>query len=144
MKLTRRYPGAHKGARRYRIDDSAINVQPWGDRGWTLTSDLIVGQLWLNQQQLSRQYFDTRASALRAYQATAALCPAPAGEHHRQLRNLGAGRYQLDEATITRHTTGKSWVVSIPDYKPMTALTLADAAQVIADVQWQAMIDEAS
>jgi len=144
VKLTRCYPGAHKAARRYRIGDSAINVQPWGTRGWTLTSDEIAGQFWLNDQKLNRQYFETRASALRAYQALAALCPPPDVEHRPQLHCLGAGRYQLDEATITRHPSRKSWVVSIPDYEPKTAISLADATQVIADMQWQAMIDDAS
>jgi len=148
VKLTRWYQGIgndlfRNAKRAYRIADTAISVRRNIFGTWLLFGTTHDGVTWVNDQRLLLVTFPSRAQALRAYQAAAALHPPPPEQLTPQPRRVSAGTYRLDDATISRSPAARrrkgrwatGWIVSIPGHQPKAALTLADAAAIVANTR---------
>jgi len=141
VKLTRWSRGMIFGPREYRIDNTAISVRERDGR-WELISSEPAGRGWLAAQQLHGARLPTRTAALRAYTAVADLNQPPAAPPQPTLRRTRPGVYECDGAIVTRHPTRKFWTVKVGDRDPTAAHTLADAAEIIAEAAYQAVIAE--
>jgi len=131
VKLTRCYTHYR---REYRIDATVIKVA-YVERAWRLLWTGPDGAAWLNSHSLRRATFPTRAEALRAYQAAAAIAPAPPAPHNVKLRRVRAGIHQADDATVTRHPTKNLWLVEVDGNPAGHAVTLTDAADIITETR---------
>jgi len=93
---------------------------------------------WLKASNLKHAEFPTRAGALRAFDAAAAVQPPPTGSPLPRLRRVKAGRYKcVDLPGVTIRSSGAPdmrWEINgLPGTSTRFAATLPLAVEVIAD-----------
>jgi len=102
----------------YLIEGTDLAVLASGQpRRWKLIAMVTgesSGRLWLNDAGLRRARFDTRAAAMRAFQAAAAVSPPPAPAYPIRQTVLPGGDIQLTRPDGITHIVkrrGNRWVI---------------------------------
>jgi len=130
-------PGQPQISAAYRIDGTNLYLMGI-DGSWDITAIYIDGNradhAWLHNNGLGRATFPTRAQALRAFEAAAAVSPPPKPRSWSRLRRVAPGCYtdrDRPDITVTRAAPDQPWQIHGLGQR-LHADTLTHAAVMIA------------
>jgi len=96
---------------------------------------IVAAQAWLAANQLTTAVFDSRAAALRAYEAAAAISPPPAATPFPRLeRTADDTHFYPGHPEITIAPAGSGWkITGLDDRGPAYADSLTHASMRITE-----------
>jgi len=129
-------PGARMSGS-YRI--SGVDLTLYAINGeWSFSpahvATIVAAQAWLAANQLTTAVFPSRAAALRAYEAAAAINPPPAATPFPRLQRTAGGHFYPGHPEILIAPDGGAWeITGLDDRGPVYADSLKHASMRITE-----------